>query len=105
MFQLKYVQVKRNKGDLVLLFKLIVCLCIISGFYVPLTKEGNIVVDGVVASCYGSFDHDLAHIVMIPMQWLPDMLESIFGGDNGNSVYVKIKESFGNFVLPYGYLY
>ena len=32
----------------------------------PLTEEGNIVVDGVLASCYASFDHDLAHIAMVP---------------------------------------
>ena len=37
----------------------------------PLTMEGNIIVDGVLASCYASFDHDLAHIAMAPMQWIP----------------------------------
>ena len=40
----------------------------ILGTYVPLTEEGNIVVDGVLASCYASFDHDLAHITMAPIQ-------------------------------------
>ena len=28
------------------------------GANVPLTKEGNIMVDGVLASCYPSADHD-----------------------------------------------
>ena len=37
------------------------------GAFVPLTMKGNIVVDGVLASCYASFDHDLAHFVMTPM--------------------------------------
>ena len=39
------------------------------GAYVPLTMEGNIIVDGVLASCYPEyFDHNLAHLLMIPMQ-------------------------------------
>ena len=31
-----------------------------------MTMEGNIIVDGVLASCYVSPDHDLAHIAMTP---------------------------------------
>ena len=30
--------------------------------------EGNIIVDGVLASCYASVDHDLGHIAMVPMR-------------------------------------
>ena len=37
------------------------------GAYVPLTADGNIVVDQILASCYASFDHDLAHLMMMPM--------------------------------------
>ena len=33
--------------------------------------EGNIIVDGVLASCYASSDHDLVHIIMVPIQRFP----------------------------------
>ena len=62
-------------------------------------------VDGVLASCYGSFDATLAHTVMTPMQWLPEIIDWIFGEDNANSVYVMIKQSLGKLLLPYGYFY
>ena len=62
-------------------------------------------VDGVLTSCYGSFDATLAHTVMTPMQWFPQIIDWIFGEDNGNSVYIMIKQSLGKLVLPYGYFY
>ena len=31
--------------------------------------EGNIIVDGVLTSCYGIVDHDIVQIVMKPIQW------------------------------------
>ena len=43
-----------------------------------MTKEGKIIVDGVVASCYAGFDHDLAHFTMAPMQYFADVLEWTF---------------------------
>ena len=75
------------------------------GIYVPLTREGNIVVDGVLASCYGSFDHDLAHISMKPVQWFPETMEWIFGLDDVSPVYVNIAEHFGRLILPYCQLF
>ena len=44
-------------------------------------NEGNVVVDGVLAFCYGSFDHDLVHnfneayAVVFPeiMDWIFDI--------------------------------
>ena len=77
----------------------------ISGFYVPLTMADNIIVDGVLASCFGSFDHDLAHIAMKPMQWFPEIVQWIFGEDNGNPLYVEIDETFGEWILPLGHFY
>ena len=68
----------------------------------PLTREGNIVVDGVLASCYASFDHDLAHIVMETIQWFPEVIEMIFGEDNGSSDYADIAKYLGRMVLPHG---
>ena len=46
------------------------------GAFVPLTVEGTIVVDGVLASCYASFDHDWAHLLTTPFRWLPWLFES-----------------------------
>ena len=62
----------------------------ILGAYVPGTKEGNIIVDGVLASCYAGINHDLAHLSMIPMQWYKDGLEWILGYDTAFPVYVSI---------------
>ena len=62
--------------------------------------EGNIVVDGVLASCYASFDHDLAHLVMSPVQWFPEMMLVIFGEDNGSTVYINIMKVLGRWMLP-----
>ena len=70
------------------------------GAYVPLTTDGNIIVDGILASCYPSTDHDLAHIVMAPIQWFPKIIKWIFGEGNGFPTYVNIVEEFGNWMLP-----
>ena len=69
------------------------------GAYVPLTEGGNIVVDGVLASCYASFDHNFAHLAMIPMQWYPEFTEWIFGVNNGSPEYVNIVKGFGRLLL------
>ena len=85
---------KINQGETFELLK------IIPGAYVPLTNEGNIMVDGVLASCYASFDHDLAHLVMSPMQWFPTSMEWIFGQDDGIQGFVNIAKMLGRFVTP-----
>ena len=53
------------------------------GAYVPLTTQGNIMADGVLTSCYASYNNDLAHIPMVPAQWFPDIVEQIFGERKG----------------------
>ena len=58
----------------------------ISGAYTPVTAEGNIVVDGVLASCYAFADHDLAHLAMTPIHLFHDLVETIFGNGNGSPV-------------------
>ena len=63
--------------------------------------EGNIVVDGVLASCYASIHHDIAHCGMIPIQWFSSLIIWIFGEEKEYSVYVKIDEDFGKLVLPF----
>ena len=63
--------------------------------------DGNIIVDGILASCYASFDNDLAHMIMSPIRWLPVVAEWIFGEDEGLSVYAKIGMKFGDWALPF----
>ena len=75
------------------------------GAFMPLTMEGNIMVDGILSSCYASFDHDLAHFAMIPMQWFPQMIKWIFGEDNGSPIYVNIVKGLGRLGLPFELLY
>ena len=67
--------------------------------------EGRILVDGILASCYASIHHDLAHIGMTPIQWFPWAVEFIFGEIYDKSIglppYVNINEEVGRWVLPY----
>ena len=67
--------------------------------------EDNIVVDGVLASCYASFDHHAAHIGMTPIRWFPEIMNWIYGVDNGFSGYVKYAISLGRWVLPHDLLH
>ena len=70
------------------------------GAYVPLTMEGNIVVNEVLASCYPSTHHDLAHFAMTPFRYFPQLIMSIFHDENGFSGFVKIMEDFGKWAIP-----
>ena len=71
------------------------------GAYTPVTVEGNIVVDGVLASYYVFADHDLAHLVMTPKHLFPNTVEMILGNDNGSPAYVDIITNCGKYLLPY----
>ena len=55
-----------------------------------MTREGTIVVDGVVASCYASVNHDLAHVGMAPLRWFPETMKLIFNEDAGFSAFMRI---------------
>ena len=70
------------------------------GAYVPVTREGKIIVDGVLASCYSDFHHDLAHWIMTPMESLPAVVTWIFGEDTGYQVYVSTWSQLGLMLLP-----
>ena len=74
------------------------------GAFVPLTDEGKIMVDGVLASCYASTDHDLNHVVMTPLQWFPEIMELIFGEQNGFPGFVNIVKDLGRLVVPFSSL-
>ena len=67
--------------------------------------DGNILVDGVLASCYPSANHDVAHVGVTPIRLFPKMTEQIIGEDNGFQVYAIIAEKLGKWVLPYGSTY
>ena len=62
-------------------------------------------VDGVLASCYATVDHDLGHIAMAPMRWFPGMMGWLFGEDDGFSVYARIGQNLKNVILPEGVSY
>ena len=83
---------------------LISCYCL-TGAYVPLTMEGNIIVDDVLVSFYASVDHDLAHLIMTPMQRFPEIMEWIFGDDAGFPVFVNTLKELGLFLLSDGHFW
>ena len=72
----------------------------ILGAYDPLTMEGNLLVNDIVASCYAKFDHDLAHNVMKPIQWYPAIMKWIFGVDDMSPIYVTTAKEVGKWFLP-----
>ena len=89
-----------------------VCTChdttnLFPGAFVPVTINGNIMVDGVLASCYPSADHDLVHFVITPLRWFPELTEWIFGEDNGLQIYVEITTNLQQCagVVPNGFVY
>ena len=57
-------------------------------------------VDGILASCYADFHHDLAHLTMTPMQRFSGVLELIFGYDSGFPVFVSTARELGIVLLP-----
>lgn len=65
--------------------------------------EGTIIVDGVLASCYVSCNHHLAHMAMAPIRWFPGVVEWIFGWDrtNGMPGYISIMEDLGKLIIPH----
>ena len=67
--------------------------------------EGKIIVDDVLTSCYPSYNHDVAHFGMVPMRWFPELINWMFGADNGFSAYVIIAEGVGVWSLPFEQMY
>ena len=70
-----------------------------------MTKEGIIMVNGVLASCYASFDHDIAHIGLTPIQWIPATVEWLIGEDGGIQTFLKIAKEAGRLILPHDHLW
>ena len=69
------------------------------GAYVPLTMEGNIVVEGVLTSCYADFHHDLAHLGLIPIQIFPVIMEWLFGDV---TEFLSVLKELGKMFFPDG---
>ena len=44
------------------------------GIWAPLTMEGTLLVDGLLASCYASFSHALSDMALAPVKMFPRML-------------------------------
>ena len=57
--------------------------------------EGNILVDGVLASCYASFDHDAQHVAMKPLLWFPSIMDLLLGEEKSIHSYVTILQHMG----------
>ena len=66
----------------------------------PLTKEGKIIVDGVLVSCYSGTHHELGHLSMTPMRFSA-VIEWIFGDDTEPPVYVRTARQLGTMLLPH----
>ena len=74
---------------------------IISGAFTPLTMNGNIIVDGVLASCYTSVNHNSAHIGMTPLRWFPGLNNLILSEETISSSYINIAKVIGKWVNLY----
>ena len=79
-------------------YLLSITICV-SGAYVPLTEHGTIIVDGIYASCYASFNHWLANFFMAPLRLWPSLFGSAHVDDEMPAYAYAIKE-IGHFVLP-----
>ena len=78
---------------------------IILGAYVPITVDGNIIVNGVLASCHASFNNDLAHFMMKPVSWFPEAVEWIFGVGTVSPVFVSLSKELARWILPKDHLF
>ena len=65
------------------------------GAYVPVTMDGNIVVDGVLASCYAHVHHDLGHMATTPIRKIPRIIDWIFSKENEPTIYIKVIRELG----------
>ena len=58
-------------------------------------------VDGVLASCYASNDHDLSEVAVIPLKWFPSLMEWMFGNDKKMQTFIGICAELGRWLSPY----
>ena len=72
-----------------------------SGAYAPLTSEGNLIVDGILASSYASVEHNLSHVGMKPLQWFPKEMQWIFGKEDEQISYITSTNDLGKLILSH----
>ncbi|XP_064603757.1 desert hedgehog protein B-like [Liolophura sinensis] len=75
---------------------------IMTGVYVPLTETGTLVVDELLASCYSSVDHYIAHAFVTPIRWFPSLFR-FHGEDYGMPGYVSFMKWLAHKILPSTY--
>ncbi|XP_066979483.1 indian hedgehog B protein-like [Macrobrachium rosenbergii] len=73
------------------------------GAYVPLTQTGTIFVNNILASCYASVTHDIAHTALAPVRWFPSWMAKE-GQYEGTMPYVQLLKWFARRFLPTRYL-
>ena len=59
-------------------------------------------VDGVLASCYAEYPHDVSHLTITPFQKFPVVMEWIFGNDPGLPIYVGDAKKLSTLIMPNG---
>ena len=68
-----------------------------TGFWAPLTTEGTLLVDDLLASCYAAFPHSLSDLALAPVKMFPTMLlddqESLMA--DGKREVVKLLRKMG----------
>ena len=72
------------------------------GAFTPLTLDGNIIVDGVLASSYAFTSHDIAHFGITPVQWFPEITEWIFGKYNESPIYIDVAANLARILFISG---
>ena len=78
------------------------------GVFAPLTRAGNLVVDGVLASCYAVIDsQNIAHTAFAPVRWYYSLKHSLVGSEPrtvsvapGVHWYPSMLYSLARLVLP-----
>eukprot|EP00091_Calanus_sinicus_P006351 TRINITY_DN16985_c0_g1_i1.p1 TRINITY_DN16985_c0_g1~~TRINITY_DN16985_c0_g1_i1.p1 ORF type:complete len:198 (-),score=42.93 TRINITY_DN16985_c0_g1_i1:55-648(-) len=66
-----------------------------TGYYSPLTEPGMLVVDGFYVSCFASFPHELAKMVLFPVRTWPSFF---LRADGGTGAYIKLVKTLGTFL-------
>ena len=90
---------------------------VLQGVYSPLTYQGNLIVDNILASCYSDFDsHELQHFAFSPfrlmhriMEFLPCIKVKLDDDDDDNETnqgdvvfwYGQGLHAFSNAMLPW----
>ncbi|CAF1176715.1 unnamed protein product [Adineta steineri] len=75
----------------------------IHGYIAPLTQEGTLIVNNIVASCYATINnHYLAHAALAPMRWWYNLFgkENISNKNNGIHWFPKMLYAVTAYLMP-----